>query len=225
MADESPSEREERLQQQEERLQRQHERLMEKPPVQGGKSGGVGKFFGGLAAGFGEHKVAILAVVGIAIVLFVIIQMKKGSSAGPGNQQGSLQSYPTADVATAIDQLTQQQEATQNQLTTQQGVLGNLLTAIQNIPTSGNNSNNTQTTATNSNSSSSSTTNTQPAPDSGSQYVTVTQWPSAFGSLSGIAQAEGISLSRIESLNPQLYNQQPGSGFNLIYPGQRVRIA
>jgi hypothetical protein len=41
MADESPSEREERLQKAEERLQKQHSRLMDQPDTKGGGGFGV----------------------------------------------------------------------------------------------------------------------------------------------------------------------------------------
>lgn len=54
------------------------------------------------------------------------------------------------------------------------------------------------------------------------QFVTVGQWtpnPAWNTTLSGIAQHEGTTLTRIEALNPQISNP------NLIYPNQQVRIA
>ncbi len=51
------------------------------------------------------------------------------------------------------------------------------------------------------------------------RYVTVTKWPSLYGTLSGIASQNGLSLQRIEQLNPNISNP------NLIYPGQQVRVA
>ena len=59
----------------------------------------------------------------------------------------------------------------------------------------------------------------QPAPQTTSRYITVTRWPSQFGTLSGIASANGVSLSRLEQLNPQISNP------NLIYAGQQIRIS
>jgi hypothetical protein len=58
--------------------------------------------------------------------------------------------------------------------------------------------------------------NTQPA----QRYVTVRPWPDALGSLSGIAAAAGISLATIERLNPQY-----AANWNLIHPGDSVRVA
>ena len=55
-----------------------------------------------------------------------------------------------------------------------------------------------------------------PAPE---RFVTVQPWPNVLGSLSGIASQNGISLERVEQLNPQIQNP------DLIYPGQRVRVA
>ena len=51
------------------------------------------------------------------------------------------------------------------------------------------------------------------------RFVTVTKFPSQYGTLSGIAQANNVPLSTVEKLNPQIKNP------NLIYAGQKVRIA
>ena len=51
------------------------------------------------------------------------------------------------------------------------------------------------------------------------RFVTVTKFPSQYGTLSGIAQGNNISLARLEALNPQIKNP------NLIQPGQQVRVA
>ena len=59
----------------------------------------------------------------------------------------------------------------------------------------------------------------QPTPQTTSRYITVTRWPSQFGTLSGIASANGVSLSRLEQLNPQISNP------NLIYAGQQIRVS
>lgn len=53
-------------------------------------------------------------------------------------------------------------------------------------------------------------------------YVTVTHWTPTNtpwnSTLSGIAQHEGVSLNRIESLNPNIKNP------NLVYAGQQIRV-
>ncbi len=51
------------------------------------------------------------------------------------------------------------------------------------------------------------------------RYVTVTPWPSQDSTLWGIAQANGMSLTTVEALNPQIRD------YNLIYPGQQIRIS
>jgi hypothetical protein len=51
-------------------------------------------------------------------------------------------------------------------------------------------------------------------------YITVTRWPSQNGTLTGIAQSGGISLAQVEAMNPQYK-----SNWNLIQPGQQVRIS
>ena len=56
-------------------------------------------------------------------------------------------------------------------------------------------------------------------PSSRMRFVTVTKFPSQYGTLSGIAQANNVPLSQVEKLNPQITNP------NLIYPGQKVRVA
>jgi hypothetical protein len=58
----------------------------------------------------------------------------------------------------------------------------------------------------------------KPTPAPAAKYVTATAWPSPYGSLSGIAQAKGLTLMQIEGLNPQITNP------NLIYPGEQIRI-
>lgn len=55
-----------------------------------------------------------------------------------------------------------------------------------------------------------------PAPQ---RFATAAQWPNPLGSLSGIASHYGISLQKIEQLNPGITNP------NLIHPGEQIRIA
>jgi hypothetical protein len=52
------------------------------------------------------------------------------------------------------------------------------------------------------------------------QTTTVGTWPNWNGSLSGIASHYGLSLERLEGLNPQF-----SSNWNLIYPGQTVYLS
>jgi len=57
----------------------------------------------------------------------------------------------------------------------------------------------------------------KPAPQE--KYVTVQAWPQPLSTLSGIASKNGITLQRLEQLNPQIKDP------NLIYPNEKVRIA
>jgi LysM repeat protein len=58
---------------------------------------------------------------------------------------------------------------------------------------------------------------TAPAPQE--KYVNVQAWPQPLSTLSGIASKNGITLERLEQLNPQIKDP------NLIYPNEKVRIA
>lgn len=59
-----------------------------------------------------------------------------------------------------------------------------------------------------------------PLPVPLAEYVTVTTWPHPGSSLWSIALEHGISLNKIEQLNPQY-----SGNWNLIHPGDRVRVA
>lgn len=71
-----------------------------------------------------------------------------------------------------------------------------------------------------------------PAPTPHYQTVKVGTWPNWNGSLSGIAQHFGISLSSLESLNKQTIintanqygNPVPGGPYNNIFPGETLNI-
>lgn len=135
MADETPSEREERLTHAEERLQKQHERVKEArsmPERTSSRSGNFGKFVGGMGSFFGEHRVVILAVIGFGIVFYLIMRSRNQNAAqtGVANQQGSLAGYQNAQTATALDQLT---TAINNFLANQQGT-PSTPTSNQNTP-------------------------------------------------------------------------------------------
>lgn len=61
---------------------------------------------------------------------------------------------------------------------------------------------------------------TTPAPTTTAQrFVTVTAWPTPTSTLSGIASANGLTLQRLEQLNPNITNP------TTIQPGQKVRVA
>ena len=119
MADETPAEREERLQRQEERLAKQHERLSNPPPARGGGGGGGGKFLAGIGGFIGEHKIIVIGI-GLGIVAFVIYMSYRNSNntTNGSNAQGSLGNagYQDQGTAYALTQLSQQMDALQNQL-------------------------------------------------------------------------------------------------------------
>lgn len=222
---ESPSEKEDRLQRQEERLQKAHERIKEQRELPArepsGGGGGFSHAMGGLFGFFGEHKIILFAVGITVVAVAVLYANRKSLSSGSTSASNQSPDWSQSGVAPsgiqmAFDQLTQQLNNIQSQLAGQQQPPSNP-TQTPNPPTPQNNP----------------PTN---IPDRGfvnhgvnrpptGQFVTVQKWPSSMSTLSGIASQEGISLSRIESLNPQLFNQRPNSGWNLIYAGQRVRIA
>lgn len=128
MAEETPSEREERLQRQEERLKSQHERLSNPPPARESGGGGGGAL-SGIGTFFAEHKVAVIVTGGILLVAVVIYYLSQqgaqGSAATPSNEQGSLGNagYQDQGVAYALTQLGQQ--------------LNNLNTAFSNVAQGG----------------------------------------------------------------------------------------
>lgn len=56
-------------------------------------------------------------------------------------------------------------------------------------------------------------------PQSNVKYARVEAWPSPHSSMTGIANAFGLSSARVQALNPHIYNP------NLVYPGMTIRIA
>lgn len=108
MADETPSEREERLQKAENRLQQAKERHKEESqvPERTRTGGGFGKAVAGIGSFFGEHRLIILAVVGFGIVAYIIYKSRSGATtAGATNQQGSLAGQQDANTASALQNL------------------------------------------------------------------------------------------------------------------------
>src|SRR6266436_6321551 len=103
MADESPSEREDRLQRSEERLQKQHGRLMEQPSPKTGSGGRFGKAASGVFSFFGEHKLIVFMAIRVAVVLYVVVKSKSNTSTSTTGQaaQGSLGNAGYQDQGTA----------------------------------------------------------------------------------------------------------------------------
>lgn len=100
MADESPSEREERLQRQEERLQHQHERVKEMRTMP--KTSSVGSALAGIGSFFGEHKLIVAAVIGFGVVAYIIMRNRQTSVPNSAvAQPGSLGNSGYQDSGTA----------------------------------------------------------------------------------------------------------------------------
>lgn len=227
--EETPSEKEDRLQRQEERLEKAHERVKEQrslpKPSSGGGGGGLGSAMGGIAGFFGEHKIVMFAI-GLTVVAVAVLYANRksfSSSNAPSNQapDWSQSGVAPSGIQFAFDQLTQQLNNIQSQLTGQENN-ANQQPPTQTPPPPAPN-NNPPNPQIRDNGFVNKIVPQVPRPQP--QFVTVQKWPDSMSTLSGIASQEHISLSRIESLNPNLFNQRPGSGWNLIYPGQRVRIS
>lgn len=212
--DESPAERQERLERHEELLQRKDQRLANRsrPPAQGSKSvgAGFGEFFGAL----GDHKLMIFGGIGAVVVAIIVYNMIKNQNTGAatgGNQSPNYGAggYVPSDIALSLDSINAQ--------------LSGLGTQISNLPAP-----------------------PPPAPPPPKPVpvptkppvspggnptgpprhpltFTVQRWPNKGSTLSGIAQLSGISLQRIEQLNP--VSSLPSHNYNLIYPGEQIRIA
>lgn len=58
-----------------------------------------------------------------------------------------------------------------------------------------------------------------PTPTPVAQYVTVAAWPQPLSTLSGIASSKGVTVQKLQQLNPQITN--PAA----LQPGQKVRVA
>jgi hypothetical protein len=123
MAEESPSEREDRLQRAEERLQKQHTRLSDPPPKTS-----VGSTFGGVASFFGEHKMLIFIGIGIAVVIYVLFQSRNNNAS---NTNSTSQTAGTGSLANAG----YQDQGTAYALTQLGQQLNNLTAIVGNPPT------------------------------------------------------------------------------------------
>ena len=121
MSNETPAEREERLQRQEERLQKAHERRSNPPPSVSHSSGGG---LGNIGSFFAEHKIGMIVGLAAAIVLYIFWKNNSSSSGANNspNYAGATGSgILPSDLQTALDQLTQQYNNIQNELATGSG--------------------------------------------------------------------------------------------------------
>lgn len=211
--DETPAERQERLERHEELLQRKDQRLANRsrPPVEGSKNvgAGFGEFFGAL----GDHKLMIFGGIGAVVVAIIVYNMIKNQNTGAatgGNQSPNYGAggYVPSDIALSLDSINAQ--------------LSGLGTQISNLPAPA-------PPPTPKPPPPNPPPPPKPAPGGNPtgppriRLFTVQKWPNQGSTLSGIAQLSGISLQRIEQLNP--VSSLPSHNFNLIYPGEQIRIA
>lgn len=170
-------------------------------------SGGIGKGFGDFFNTLGEHKFLVIGVIAAIIFAYVLFSNSQNSNSTTSNTTGS-SNFDAANFQTQLDTINSELSALQqqNQVTTGTGTTG------------------TGTGGTG-------TTNPSPpvkgVPPTTSgplqpRYVTVTKWTPVNtpwnSTLWGIASKEGITLNRIEALNPNISNP------NVIYAGQRIRV-
>lgn len=127
MEEESPTEKQERLERheelmskREERLQKQNERLHDKPPSGGSIGSGVGDFFSSL----GEHKVLIVGAGVVILVGIVAYQFvnnnNSNASAGSANNAPdyAASGIMTSNISAALDSMNQELESLQQQQST-----------------------------------------------------------------------------------------------------------
>lgn len=188
----------------------------------------AGSQAGGFVGAIMDHKWIFIGAVAAIIGLFLLMRNSGNQPSSTANQSPDLSqgNYVPSNISTALDSINAQISGLSNQLNNQNNSTtgtstgtGSTVSTPTDVTTGQGFLKATPTVI----SIISNPPPTPPTPEP--QYVSVTPWPSTFGSLSGIANAEGLTLARIEQLNPNLYNQQPGSGWDLIYPGQRVRIS
>lgn len=169
----------------------------------------IGSFFGGLM----EHKFWVIGgIMAIIAVFFVIIPAIKsggsnntansGANAAPDLTQGG---FLPSDISSALDNINQSINGLANQIGS--GTTTSPPTPPAQPPP---------------------TPKPGPGPKPGpkppntQKFVTVASWSALNtkwnSTLLGIAQHEGITLNRIETLNPGIKNP------NLIFAGEKVRV-
>ena len=195
-----------------------------------------------------DHKTPIMIVIaGATMLLTAILVFRSQSSTGsststtgtptPSGSLASSTGVPTAqttDSTNAYNSLTGYMQAILQQLQQSASSAASAVTNPTSTPASSSGSTNSTTGASSAPTSAPAvnpppaasvpTPAPTPAPTAtpsapASQYITVGRWPNWNGSLWGIAQHQGITLSRIEQLNPQISNP------NLIYPNQQVKVS
>jgi hypothetical protein len=254
MIEETPAEKEERLQRREERLQRQHERLKEGHPSHSSRGSSSGGSFKEVFSFFEEHKVITIAVIAIVLLLLALNVFNNNSQSGTVATSGpnaspnyAASGYMSSGTASALDNINSTLQSMMSQIAS----LGQQQASSSSSGSSTTGSGTSSSPGVGSSTGSSgpsglpkNPTGPLPPPNTGTTtrgpsrpvsippvhvistggnkssggnpYVIVQKWPAQMSTLWGISQAEGISLSRIESLNPQISNP------NLIYPGQKV---
>lgn len=172
LGDETPTERQERLERHEDLMQRREQRLANRsrPPVEGSKS--IGHGFGEFFATLGDHKLMIFGGIGAVVVAIIVYNMIKNSNnqaATGGNQSPNYGAggYVPSDISLSLDSINNQLSALGTQIGKQNGPL-------------------------------------PPQPTPPPTTPVFFHWGTHDHTLKGIAQLSGISLARIEQLNPTL---------------------
>lgn len=216
MFEESPSEKQERLERHEELMQKRDERLSSQTrpaPVHGSSSigSGLGDFVGALQ----EHKMIIVGG-GIALIVVLYIMGKSNSSSssannGTANAAGDYASsgIMTSNISSALDAINQQLAGmgagppadgpptpTPTPTPTPAPAPGPFRPGPNPLPLP----------------------RPSPGPVNNPLFVRVVRG----NTLWGISQSHGISLGRIEQLNP--LSSLPSHNWNLIYPGEQIRV-
>lgn len=214
----------------------EHQRLAEVHARQSGgevPTGSAGSQVGGFFGSLMEHKFWIIGGIIAVIVIFVVIVPALQGNGGANNTANSNTSpnyanggYLPSDISSALDNINQAINGIGNQLGSGNGTTptppptpppivcpaGSMNIGGKCVPY----------------------LPPSPVPVTGPQpgpppvpyhpvYVTVAKWTPQNtpwnSTLSGIAQKEGISLNRIEQLNPQITNP------NLIFAGNQIRVS
>lgn len=166
-------------------------------------SGEAGKGFGDFFSTIGEHKFLVIGVIAAIIFAYVLFNNSQNSNSTSDTTGSS--NFDAANFQTQLDTINSELSALQQQGNTGTGTTGTGSTGTTTTPTP--------------------PVKGVPPPVNGPiqpRYVTVTKWTPVNtpwnSTLWGIASKEGISLNRIEALNPNVANP------NVIYAGQRIRV-
>jgi LysM repeat protein len=174
---------------------------------------GVGAQAGGFVGAIMEHKWIVIGGIAAIIAFILILRGQGGQNTSTANQAPDLSqgNFVPSNISTALDSINASISGLSNQISNQ----GTTTTPPINTPPTVTPPTITPPTINTPPPTIPPPQNPQPQP----QYVTVTPWPTTLSTLWGISQQQGLSLARIEQLNPQIANP------NLIYPGQKVRVS